>query len=366
MKKINFLLLFVLTAGVLSNFLFSGCGGGGGGNVTGVEPQITATSTFSAATVTPVASVTARATMTSTAVASVTAVSTATSKPTTTAAPTSTISPSVTGKITGMFNGTAVSGATVALGSASATTDAQGNFAVSGTSGRMVVSMGGYYDYSFPITSSPLDVLLVGTDMNNNSYSSYFIGGVSKRWLVIPKFRINENITAAQAAVIKNIILNELPGLTGGFMKVTETEILSTTTTEPELGEVVISMDNAATNSFAELSYSGNEIVACKIVYRDEDLDLDKYSLRTLKHELGHMVGFNHPFAVLGWDSPDLPISVMNYIEEHDKSAFEYSPFDIQAGIRKYHRAAGNTLPDTDPDSVSAKKETKIEKQIFK
>ncbi len=348
----------------LSIFLSNGCGGG---TVTGVEPQTTFTATsVPNLTATPVASVTAGATSTSTAVASVTAVSTATSKPTTTAAPTSTISPSVSGKVSSMFGGSALSWAAITLGDKTANTDSQGNFSIEGTTGRMVVSYNDFYSYSFPVVSSSLNIFLVGTDMNNKSYSSYFIGGVSKRWLKVPKFKINENVPAAAVAAIKNIIINEVLNLTGGFIKVSESEITTTTVTEPEQGEVIISMDDTATNSFTELSYSGNEIVACKIVYRDEDLDLDKYSLRTLKHELGHMVGFNHPFAVLGWDSPDLPISTMNYIEEHDKSSFEYSPFDIQAGIRKYHRAAGNTLPDTDPDSVSAKKETKIEKQIFK
>ncbi len=360
MKKIFLFLQIFLTAGALSIFLLNGCGGGGGGGSTIADPQPTFTATFSTPvfTFTPIASATAGATMTSTVVSA-----TVTATVTKTAAPTA-ISPSVTGKIMGMFFGSAVSGASVTLGSESGTTDTQGNFLIAGTTGRMVIKMGGYYDYSFPVTSSTLEILLVGADMNNVSYSSYFIRGNSKRWLKIPKFRINENITAAQAAVIKKIIINEVSALTGNFIKVSESEILSTASTEPEQGEVVISMDNAATNSFAELSYSGNEIVAVKIVLRDEDLSLNEYSCRTIRHELGHMIGLNHPFESLGWDSPDLPISVMNYVNDKKKYSLTYSEFDLKTGTRKYSRGAGNQLPDYDPDTPLGKI-TKITKIIL-
>ncbi|MFZ5391692.1 MAG: hypothetical protein ACOZAR_00675 [Patescibacteria group bacterium] len=359
MKKLNLFLLIILMAGVLSN-LITGCGGGGGG--TGiVEPQATFTATVIAVTTTPTITTTPVASVTSTAVVSATAVITTTTKPTNTVSPTAT-SPSVTGKIMGMFSGSAVSGATITLGNNTTTSNSQGNFSINGTTGRMEISGSGHYTYSFPITSSSLEVFLVGSDMNNVSYSSYFIRGNSKRWLKIPKFRINENITAAQAAVIKNIIISELPGLTGGFMKVTETEILLTTATDPEQGEVVISMDSSATNSFAELSYSGNEIVAVRIVLRDEDLSLNDYSCRTIRHELGHMIGLNHPFDNLGWDSPDLPISIMNYVNDYKKYSLTYSDFDIITGTRKYNRGAGNQLPDYDPDTPlgKIKKITKI------
>ncbi len=282
--------------------------------------------------------------------------------PTVTLAPTATVA-TISGKITGMFNSTTISGASITVGDKSVLSDSQGNFVVSGATGRMIVSAGNYYTYSFPIepASSPLSILLVGTEMNNQSYSGYFIRGTSRRWKAVPKIKISEDIPSAQAAAIKNIITGELPGLTGNFISVSENQIISTSSTEPGEGEFLILQDNSATNSYAELSYAGDEIVACKIAYRWTDIDsLNQYSYRTIRHELGHGVGFAHPFEVLGWDSPDLPTSAMNYVNEYNKYSFTYTETDIKVGTRKYHRGAGNKLPDTDPDSSSLKKEPVI------
>lgn len=326
MKKFCLLLILFAAFGLLSFFV--GCGGGGAVNTVPVVQN----------SPTPFA--------TATAVASTT--------------PTSNVG--VTGKVVDLFSGVPVSGASVALGNSIVATDSQGNFQLGGTNkGRMIVSGNGFFERSYLFTGGSIaNIAVVGTDFNNLAYSGYLIRNASKRWLRVPKVIINNNFESAITDAIKNVITNEIPGLSGDYLKINDV-LTSSSATEPAEGEVLIIIDNSVSQSSTELSYSGNEIVAVKIVYRYQDLQLlSNYSLRVIRHELGHMIGFGHPFEVLGWSSPDLQVSVMNYVTAENKWSFAYTDFDKLAGKRFYSRGAGNQLPDYDPDTPLGKQ--KVEK----
>jgi len=309
------------------------------------------------------------------------------------------------GFVTDLFSAATVSGLTVTVSGQQAVTFADGEYVIHGLGSgtpRMDVT-GGIVTRSFEVQCTATghqDVTVLPATYNTVFLRALLYGprgaryeepGVTRRWrpppaspptFVIYRYWLDDGedpreISAADRAAMIDIIENELPVISDGFFGgpgswedfdgAPEDDPRATiyTTGDPTFPWCVLDGYNAIALSVVEAFDNPDAAGVGGIRYDDAYwatgggatvMANRDYRYGLIRHELGHALGFAHPFEHVPLDDPDLwpqymELSVMNYASTgYDSDT--YTVADTETMDFQYHRAPFNNQPDSDPDGM--------------